>query len=193
MPAKPKYAAKAHMTDTVGQPTLLGSEGEEAEADIMRIPLAIDSMCGPTTPISKALQWRGWRVHSWDLRLDASHDLSKAKGQEDVMQDVPMVDFCMSAMAFSTLTRARNKPIPNHPKPPQPLRSDDYPMGLPEAIDCPTHDQHTRALPANGLVQFLCRVASVVDANGGFNLLEHLARAYMWMLEVVKELASQQG
>ena len=96
-------------------------------------PLAADLMCGPGAPVTKALLWCGWKVIPVDILLEPEHDLGDKALQNCLHSKLQQVDCIMAALDCSTKSRAREIPVhfaDGRPGP-QPLRSIEYPEGLP--------------------------------------------------------------
>ena len=66
-----------------------------------------------------------------DIINGPSHDLSKAVVQEAIQSTESTVDTWLARIDCTTQTRAREKPIPGVPNPPEPLRDELQLGGLP--------------------------------------------------------------
>ena len=96
-------------------------------------PLVADIFCGPTAPITKAFLFCGWHSIPIDWELDPSHDLSNPLRQQSLSEQLQEADCIMAAFDCSTKSRAREIPrsFSDGRPAPKPLRSNDYPLGLP--------------------------------------------------------------
>ena len=103
-------------------PDLASPIGEADEAEV-RVPLALDCMCGPNAPWSRALEWCGWSTRPRDWLIDPAHDLTSPAMQSEVRASLASADALLWAMDCNTLTRARDRPIPGESHPPMRLRS----------------------------------------------------------------------
>ena len=95
----------------------------------------------------------------------------------------------MGATDRSTLTRAREKPIQGHPNPPQPMRSETHPYGLPRL----QRNDKARVEQANLLIDLLQYTAHDLDKAGGALALGSPRWSYIWHPEEVKKLGSNIG
>ena len=77
-----------------------------------------------------AVDWKGNRHTTQTETIDL--DLTKAEDQEKVRQILfaPTVRYIHFGPPCGTFSRARERPLPNHPDPPKPLRSEAKPYGL---------------------------------------------------------------
>ena len=106
------------------------STSKERSQEEGRRPRARDYFCGPNVPVGRALTWMGWEVDAIDWLLDPAQDLSDPQYQAQLAESLPNYEAHILAIECSTLTRAREKPIPGHPNPPVQLRSESKPRGL---------------------------------------------------------------
>ena len=77
-----------------------------------------------------ALAWCGWKVEPVDWPINPEHDLSDLKVQGAAAIQTQTCDAAIWAVGCSTLSRAREIPIPDNKQPPRPLRAEDQPRGL---------------------------------------------------------------
>ena len=94
-------------------------------------PKFVDIMSGPNMPVATALHYLGWQVWAIDWTLCPQHDLNSSAFRNEVEQACAEADGIMIAMHCGSFSRARERPIPGHPNAPQPLRSREWPEGLP--------------------------------------------------------------
>ena len=120
----------------------------------------------------------------WDLVLGPDHDvLVHSKLLDSVLSCVSMVHFGPNCATFS---RAREFPIPGVKFPPRPLRSKEYPEGLP---DIPSWDRE-RVANDTATAQLAARKSLEAHARGGKFSLEHPGNSLAKELEEWKELMS---
>ena len=105
---------------------------ESQQDDTMKAPVAIDIFSGKNAPLASALCWCGWQVTAVDVLLDEADDLSAEAKQEELAVKIASADAVCFAMPCKTFSRIRNKPIPDHPSPPRPLRSSIHVLGVPD-------------------------------------------------------------
>ena len=146
-------------------------------------------MCGINTPVARALAWCGWEVLCWDTAISPEMDISDRQVQARIAQEADRAFAAVCAMDCSTLTRAREKPIPGHPNPPQPMRSESHPYGLPH-LEGRDKD---RVEQANALIVFFASIARTLDAAGCAFILENPARSYIWHFKEIQKLANSSG
>eukprot|EP00972_Heterocapsa_arctica_P000796 111934-Heterocapsa_arctica.AAC.1 len=79
----------------------------------------------PRAPVACALVWFGWQVVPVDTILDRSQDLSLQAVQRSISAKLKTCDAAMWAPDCSTLSRARERPIPGNKSAPKPLRAAD--------------------------------------------------------------------
>ena len=91
-------------------------------------------MSGPNYPLAKAFEMAGWRTLAVDLLFGEEHDLSKPPNQVTIRKQLRHVDFIWSALDCSDKSRIREIPVKDsHNRAmPLPLRSEEFPMGMPE-------------------------------------------------------------
>ena len=112
-----------------------------------------------------AVDWKGNRHKTVIEALEL--DLTKADDQQNLKErlfdkDVVYVHFGPPCGTFS---RARERPIPNNPNPPPPLRSEQEPYGLKEIARKIDRD---RVESANQLVKFMGEIVPMLHAQGKF-------------------------
>jgi hypothetical protein len=88
------------------------------------------------------------------------------------------------AMDCSTLSRAREIPIPGRQGGPQPLRSEDHIFGLPSL----TGTDVERVTEANQLVEVFGRISQVAHKATAAVVLENPRRAYFWRFPCIQRL-----
>ena len=143
-------------------------------------PLMADLMSGPTAPLSKAFLWRGWRCLPVDWLLDPSHDLSHPIRQRSLSDQLQSVDFICAAMDCSTKSRAREIPrVFDDGRPaPRPLRSEEFPEGLPGL----SPSQQSRVDTDNKATAFLLDQIQQLALRGGGSVRENPWRSLHWFL-----------
>ena len=91
----------------------------------------LDLYSGPNAPLAKAFNWCGWRVvNPVDLERDVEMDVSRPEVRQAIAGCLPQTSCIAAAMSCATKSRAREK----QPGPP-PLRSVEFPRGLPNLSD----------------------------------------------------------
>jgi hypothetical protein len=92
----------------------------------------VDIMCGPNSPLTKGFIMAQWRALPIDRLFGEHHDISDTGVQAELHEQFKEADFMWAAIDCSTKTLARTIPskIAGKRLPP-PLRSQEYPMGLP--------------------------------------------------------------
>ena len=130
------------------------------------------------------MEWCGWSVLPIDWAISPQHDLHDADLQAHLLQIVGKVDMWMVAMDCSTFSRARERPIPGHKTPPQPLRDARHPEGLPDLAP----REKDRVEKANNLVSFFCQLLAAAHKAGAAGALENPRRAWIWELPQVQAL-----
>ena len=97
-------------------------------------PRMADLMAGPNAPLTRAFLFCGWECITVDWLLDDSHDLSHPARQASLHEQLQTVHFIAAALDCSTKSRAREIPrtFDDGRPAPKPLRSEHYPLGLPD-------------------------------------------------------------
>ena len=97
-------------------------------------PFMVDIMSGPNYPLAKAFEMAGWRIFAVDLLFRKEHDLSKLDNQETIRRRLKQADFIWAALDCSDKSRIREIPRKHADgrAMPSPLRSVEFPMGVPE-------------------------------------------------------------
>ena len=144
------------------------------------MPIALDCMCGPNAPWSRALEWCGWATRPRDWLIDPAHDLSSPRLQSEIRAEIASVDALLWAMDCSTLTRARDRPIPGEAHPPMRLRSSRYLTGLP-VLQKPQHAALLqRVQHANSLVTFSGSTLLQAVSKNLAAIAENPRNSYYW-------------
>ena len=121
----------------------------------------------------------GWKTLSVDRHFGEDHDLSHSKVQADVRIRISQADFVWAALDCSTKTRCREIPR-RHPdgRPmPSPLRSNDYPMGLPGLQGA----DKKRVDSDNAAAEFILAELQVHQLKGGASGRENPANSIHWL------------
>ena len=143
-------------------------------------------MSGPGAPVSKALLWCGWRVLPIDILLDPTHDLSDTTRQALLREQLQDADCIMAALDCSTKSRAREIPLhfsDGRPSP-KPLRSNEYPEGLPGL-----HPRDkARVLRDNKAAGLVLEEIQAMVQRGGATVRENPGRSLHWELPEEKRM-----
>ena len=139
-----------------------------------------DLMAGPNAPLSKAFIWCGWAAITVDWLLDPSHDLADIRRQESLHSQLQSVCFIAAALDCSTKSRAREIPrtFQDGRPAPKPLRSEDWPEGLP---NLPVQ-QAKRVQDDNAACDFVLQEIMELAQRGGTSLRENPWRSLHWHL-----------
>ena len=94
----------------------------------------VDIMSGPNYPLARAFEMAGWRIFAVDLLFGEEHDISKLSNQETIREQFKHADFIWAAIDCSDKSRIREIPRKDasNKAMPSPLRSEKFPMGVPE-------------------------------------------------------------
>ena len=115
-----------------------------------------------------------------DWLLDAGHDLANPLRQESLAHQLKEVDFIGAAMDCSTKSRAREIPrtFDDGRPAPQPLRSVEFPEGLPNLNPSDQARVHTDNVACKFLLE---QIQSLAD-RGGASVRENPWRSLHWYL-----------
>ena len=93
----------------------------------------VDIFSGPNAPLALAFKLCGWRATAWDRLISPSHDLTVAEHRQSLAQHCTNVTLVAAALPCDTKTRIREIPrfFPDGRPTASPLRSEEYPEGLP--------------------------------------------------------------
>ena len=93
----------------------------------------IDVFSGPRAPLALVCKLCGWAATARDKLLSPDHDLSSASNRRILNDDSSNVVFLAVALPCDSKTRIREIPriFPDGRPAPGPLRSEEYPEGLP--------------------------------------------------------------
>ena len=93
----------------------------------------VDIMSGPNYPLARAFEMAGWRTFAIDLLFGENHDLSNISNQMSMRKQFTQADFICAAIDCSDKSRIREIPIKQADRKfmPGPVRSEEFPMGLP--------------------------------------------------------------
>ena len=168
-----------------------GRNATESPVDSVHKPLMLDVFSGPNMPLSKAFQWCGWDTIAFDRKIQSTsaqafnHDLSKAPGQEALTTSSTKADFIAAAFDCSTKSRIREikrviYTASGKPRNlPTPLRSEQYPEGLPTLEG---HDRQ-RVETDNAVTKFMLTLLQQHAEKGGGSMRENPNRSLHWWLE----------
>lgn len=148
-----------------------------------------DLMAGPKAPLSKAFLWCGRACITVDWLLDPSHDLSHPLRQASLHEQLQDVCFISAAMDCSTKSRAREIPrqFADGRPAPKPLRSEQYPEGLP---DLPSADAK-RVQVDNTACAFVLEEIQQLVLRGGASVRENPGRSLHWHLPQERDMMKQ--
>lgn len=154
--------------------------------DNIKAPLMADLMSGPNAPLTKAFLFCGWKCITVDWLLDASHDLANPIRQASLATQLREVDFIGAAMDCSTKSRAREicRHFNDGRPAPQPLRSVEFPEGLPDlnAADW------ARVQTDNAACKFVLDQIQALAERGGTSVRENPWRSLHWHLPQEQEM-----
>ena len=138
----------------------------------------VDIMRGPNFPLGKAFRMAGWRIFAIDLLFGKDDDLSKLENQEVMRKRLKGADFIWAALDCSDKSRIREikrKHADGRPMP-GPLRSEKFPMGLPELQG---HDKE-RVAASNCAAEFILGEIRLHQSRGGTSGRENPANSLHW-------------
>ena len=149
-------------------------------------PLMADIMSGPTAPLTKAFLFCGWRCLPVDWLIDPTHDLAHPARQASLSEQLQSVDCICAALDCSTKSRAREIPrVFDSGRPaPRPLRSVEYPEGLPDL----TQAERQRVLTDNEACSFVLSEIQALAERGGASVRENPWRSLHWALPQEKSM-----
>ena len=151
--------------------------------DDVKIPVAIDVFSGKNAPLASALCWCGWRVSAVDVLLNEADDLTSEARQEELAAEIAGADAVCFAMPCKTFSRVRNKPIPDHPSPPRPLRSSTHVLGVPGL----TQREQERVSRDNKLAAWCWEMTKMLDDAGALAMVENPRKSLLWKMMSGKE------
>ena len=136
--------------------------------------------------LSRALATLGFGVHSFDhnhcdsqvplLQLDLSKKAGQAIVWDIIEQQQPFATHL--GVPCGTASQARGRPLRNGAPGPQPLRSKDFPLGLPTLVVGSA--DHARVLAANELFLFTYRMLSFCLERAIIVCVENPANSFLW-------------
>ncbi len=142
---------------------------------------------GPNAPVACALAWCGWEVIAYDKVFGEACDLASSDGQKSAGADVRRADVVMWAPACDTMTKAREIPIPNHPRPPPPLRDAGHVLGRPHLSE---KDQR-RVEEANNFVDYMWDSIDELLPIGVGTGIENPKLSWLWHFPRAKTIKSR--
>ena len=157
----------------------------ETSQTLARPPCAFELFAGKGS-LSRALRQTGFHVHSFDHHhCDscvpvAQLDLSSEVGQNlfwDLMKKHPPF-LVHLGLPCGTSSKARGRPLPNGEIGPSPLRSRDFPLGLPSLQ--PGSVDSCRVDTANRLYAFGYRVLRYCLDNSIIVCIENPRNSFLW-------------
>ena len=137
-----------------------------------------DLFSGPHMPLGKAFLFCGWRVLPVDWLLDPDHDLSIPACQARVHEQLQDASFIAAALDCSTKSRAREIPrvFNDGRRTPGPLRSPQFPAGLPEL----TGKDKARVDKDNSACSFVLTEIEELLYRGGGSIRENPFNSLHW-------------
>ena len=138
----------------------------------------VDIMSGPNYPLAKAFEMAGWRIFAVDLLFGKEHDLSKLDNQETNRRRLKQADFIWAALDCSDKSRIREIPRKHADgrAMPSPLRSVEFPMGVPELQG---HNKE-RLAASNSAAEFILGEPRLHQSRGGTSGRENPANSLHW-------------
>lgn len=145
-----------------------------------------DLLAGPNAPLSRAFLFCGWHCIPVDWLLDPSHDLSCPERQQSLAEQLSTVDFICAAMDCSTKSRAREIPrsFDDGRPAPRPLRSVEFPEGLPQL----SSSEQARVDTDNAATSFILGQIQMLAERGGGSIRENPWRSLHWHLPQEKAM-----
>ena len=188
---KPQDAAIA-ISHIVQEPPVDVSDddGCGSGSDDEQRPVAQELFSGPRAPTLQALRWCGWRTLApYDILLGGL-DLADAAVQQEVLDSRSRVDARVAGICCKTLTRAREKPIPGCSRPPVPLRSAEFPDGIPDQ----NGKLPARICRANEAADFTMELMDQCeDEFGAAGVIENPGNSWLWRREKAIRLEQKPG
>ena len=136
--------------------------------------------------LSRALTTLGFGVHSFDhnhcdaqvplLQLDLSNKAGQGIVWDIIKRQQPFAIHL--GVPCGTASRARGRPLRNGAPGPQPLRSKDFPLGVPTLVLGSAN--HARVLAANDLYLFAYRMLSFCLDHDIIVCVENPANSFLW-------------
>ena len=125
----------------------------------------VDIMSGPNYPLARVFEMAGWRTFAIDLLFGESHDLSKIFNQVAMSKQFTQADLIWAAIDCSDKSHIREIPVEEADGNlmPGPLRSEEFPMGLPELQG---YDKE-RVSASNDASEFILGELRLHQAKGG--------------------------
>eukprot|EP00435_Cladocopium_sp_Y103_P033844 s1798_g8.t1 len=140
------------------------------------LPVFLDMLSGPKYPLARALEWAGWKVvQPHDILISPEFDLTSGTVQTAVAKILPECHAVSAAMDCSTKSRIREIALPGHSVP-QPLRSAQFPRGLPTLS--PRDVERIRK--DNSCSDFLLAVQHVMQLKSRAAFRENPRRSLHW-------------
>ena len=120
----------------------------------------------------------GWRILAVDRLFGEDHDLSILANQVTIRKQFRHADFVWAALDCSDKSRIREIPV-KHAREnslPAPLRSEEFPMGLP---DLQGHDRE-RVTASNDTAEFVLGELRLLQTRGGASGRDNPSNSIHW-------------
>ena len=139
-----------------------------------------DLMSGPNAPLTRAFIFCEWRCITIDWLINPQHDLANPDFQQELHEMLQQADCICAALDCSTKSRGREIPrrFEDGRPAPKPLRSDEYPTGLPHLRGRDLR----RVTRDNQACDFVLQEIQELSDRGGASLRENPARSLRWEL-----------
>ena len=141
-------------------------------------PFMVDIMSGPNSPLARAFEMAGWHIFAVDLLFGEEHDISKLSNQETIRKQFKHADFIWAAIDCSDKSRIREIPRKDGSGKamPSPLRSEEFPMGVPELQGY----NKERVAASNAAAEFILGELRLHQSRGGTSGRENPANSLHW-------------
>ena len=141
-----------------------------------RQPRAPDMYAGSNAPLACALVWCGWDVEAVEKDFGEAHDLSVPAVQERMLATADDFDAHFLAVDCRTLSRVRERALPDGSRPTRPLRTRDAVKGRSDLND----SEMAELAEANSHIVFSWRYAGHVAHRGAAVGLENPRSSRFW-------------
>ena len=128
-------------------------------------PFKVDIMSGPNAPLARGFEMAGWHMLAIDLLFGTEHDMSNLDNQATIRKQLKQADSIWAALDRSDKSRIREIPRkhPDGRAMPSPLRTEEFPMGVPELQG---HDEE-RVAASSFASEFILGELRLHQSRGG--------------------------
>ena len=145
--------------------------------DQAQVPVFLDLLSGPRCPLARAFEWAGWKVlRPSDIATNPDIDVAEPSVQRAIGEVLPSVHLCAAAIDCGTKSKFREIPVSGTKRVSKPLRSPQFPRGVPNLKG----REASRIATDNECSDFLLAAQHVLHVHGRGAMRENPGNSLHW-------------